>query len=225
MKNNSLLIGILCLLLGCLSCQKERPGDTIILVGEESYVKSLKELIVIDSLKNVFPHQFGDMPQGLIPPNIEGEYFIDSLQLLHSNYAITENAAEIHLEVSQQHNRVATVRIHQGTTAVTDTAYIMGSVTLSDNDTLGYFTLYLKEEKEINFQDAHSVTRFVVFTGVKNRQGIQNLKYGSIVLDSDFQENLYVGPFTPGAYFIYRDADGLSENSDWFYTQGEGGTP
>ena len=220
MKNNNLLVGILCLLLGGIGCQKEqKPSDTIILLGKDSYVKTLEDLITIDSLKNVFPTQFGEMPQGFIPPNVEGEYHIDSLQLIHSNYSITENASEIHIKILQQHNRVATVLIHQGTTAITDTAYLMGD----GNGTTGSFTLYLKEQKEINFQGAHSVTRIVVFSGEKTQQGIRNLRYGSIVLDSDFQESPYVGPFTPGAYFIYRDANGFSENSDWFSTQGEGG--
>ena len=217
MKHSLLLIGILSVLIWGFSCQKDGPKGTIVLMGEEKYVKELKELITIDSLKNVFPAQFGDMPEGLIPPNIEGEYFIDSLQLIHSNYAITENASEIHLEISRQHNRVAVIRLFQGTEASTDTAYIKGSG--------NSFTLYFTERKEIEFQGAHfSVKRFVVFSGEKTPQGIRNLKYGSIVLDSDYQLTPFVGPFTPGADFIYRDADGFSENDTWFIPQEEGDT-
>ena len=221
MNRPLLHIGILfLLLLGSFSCHKEGESkDTIVLMGEEKYVKELKELITIDSLKNKFTAEFGDMPEGLIPPNIEGEYFIDSLQLLSSNYAITENASEIHLEISRQHNRVAAVQLYQGTPASTDTAYIMGS---GDNNR---FTLYLTERKEIEFQGAHfSVKRFVVFSGEKTPGGIRDLKYGSIVLDSDYQLTPVEGPFTPGAYFIYRDADGFSENDTWFLQQEEGDT-
>ena len=219
MKHHLLLIGTLCVLLGSFGCQKDDVlQKTIILIGEEKYVKELKDLITIDSLKTTFPSRFETLHQGLVPPDIEGEYLLDSLQLVYSNYAITENNSEIHLEISRQHNRVAAIRLFQGTVTSTDTAYIMGSG--ADNT----FTLYFTEDKEIDFQGAHfNVKRFVVFSGNKTAQGIRNLKYGSIVLSSNYQLTPFVGPFTPGAYFIYRDADSISPNDAWFTQQQKGG--
>ena len=227
MKHTSLAITLLLVLIACCRCQKEHQpneaDDTIILVGEENYFKPLLDLIP-DSLKNVFPSYLGDLPNGPIPPNIKGEYRIDSLQLLHSNYNSSDNTSEIHLLIRQQHNRVASVKIHQSTTAQTDTAFVMGDVIVTENGTLQRFTLYLIENKDINFQGAHTVTRLVVFKGDKTPQGIQNLIYGSIVLDSDFEPTSYVGPFTPGAYFVYKDKDGLAQNDNWFDPE-KGGTP
>lgn len=217
------VIGILCAVIGCCCCQKEQaPGDTVILLGQEAYVKDLTSFIP-DSLKTKFPQQFGALPQGAIPPNLEGAYHINNLSTLYSNYNETSSTSEVFLKVGKQHNRVAEVQLFQGNgTTTTDTAYIMGDGTAASHD----FTLYLREKKDIEFQGAsHRITRLVIFSGEKTGQGIKNLKMGSIILTSDYQETLFVGPFTQGAYFIYQDSDGLSENTDDFPSPTEGGEP
>ena len=96
-------LSFLCL----VSCNKMTDTDeTIILLGKESYVQPLIEMIP-DSLQSKLLSLFGTIPEGFIPPNIEGEYKIEK-QFCHSNFIDLSDNLDMHLRVKDQHNRVAT---------------------------------------------------------------------------------------------------------------------
>ena len=216
MKNRFLkTTSIICCLFSLVwftSCNKESScGDTIILLGTESYITTLNDMIP-DSLQVVFPQHFGQIPEGYIPPNVEGAYKISQKEYCYSNFVNLFDNTEMYLRITEQHNRKATVELYEGSTVVTDTAYVMG------HDQ--FFTLYFLERKEmtLNYYTA-LVDRCVVISGEKTNAGINNLMFGSIILNAYQGSNPFIGNFVPGWYFIYKDKDGLSENCNWFDNQ------
>ncbi|MBQ6306143.1 MAG: hypothetical protein IJK78_06225 [Bacteroidales bacterium] len=215
MKKIIFIFCVITILYGLAGCQKDNgDGNDIILLGKELYVVPLGNILP-DSLKLVFPAHFGDIPKGYIPPNIEGEYAISKKEFCHSNFIELSDTLDMHLRITYQHNRVACVELHEGSTVCTDTAFVMGSG--------NRFTLYMVEERNMSFYGNHFITRCVVITGEKAEQGIKNLRFGSIILSAICDENAFIGSYKPGWYFIYCDGDGLAENCNWFAYQGRGG--
>jgi len=216
MKTTAVLLCAAGMMLGMACCQKTADeGDTVILLGYESYVVPLMDFMP-DTLRTVFPSHFGSMPEGYIPPNIEGEYRIGKKQFCHANLFPIHDTEDMHLRITHQHNRVAHVELDEYGTVTTDTAYIMGNGPK--------FTLYFTEVKETTFFGAQcSNTRLVVISGEKTDKGIKDLRFGNIILDEGESSDPYITAFVPGMYFIYKDEDGLSEYCDWFdHQEGDG---
>lgn len=201
------------LLLTMTQCKKESTGgDSTILLGTESYVKKLTDMIP-EQWQDDFWTYYGEIPQGYIPPNIEGEYAISPKQFVYSNFIDLYGDFDMYLKVTDQHNRVATVEFYEGETLCTDTAYIMG--------TKQNFSLYFEEKRTMDFNgDLSSVKRVVLFTGEKTPEGIKHLRFGSIILEVRESVSPFIGSFVPGWFFIYRDQDGLAENCHLFGQKG-----
>lgn len=201
------------ILLAMPQCNKESTaGDSTILLGTESYVKKLTDMIP-EQWQDDFWTYYGEIPQGYIPPNIEGEYAISPKQFVYSNFVDLYGDFDMYLKVTDQHNRVATVEFYEGETLRIDTAYIMGSKQS--------FSLYFEEKRTMDFNgDLSSVKRIVLFTGEKTPEGIKHLRFGSIILEVREGVSPFIGSFIPGWFFIYRDQDGLAENCQWFSRKG-----
>lgn len=195
-------------LLGLAGCSIP-PDETIIFVGPESYITPLDQMIP-DAWQSSFFSNFDSLPQGYYPPNIEGEYRISKKQFCTSNLGYDlSDSLDMYLRVVNQDNRLASVQFFEGGTVWTDTAFITG------NDP--WFSLYFKEKRAlVSYGTTHTHRRFVLFTGRKSEEGIHDLYFGTVILGADNGDDPYVGAFIPGWYFIYKDQDGLSENSDWF---------
>ena len=151
MKKLAILLGFfgMCCLFG--HCTKEDTlDDTVILLGKESYVIPMMEMIP-DSLQDKFITQMGNPPEGFIPPNIEGEYRISEKQFCQSNFVDLMDHQDMHLRITNQHNRVATVEFHEGETIRTDTAFVMGSGRR--------FTLYMTEVRSMSFYADFTITK------------------------------------------------------------------
>lgn len=191
------------------NCSKSDDMETIELLGQENYVLPINDFIP-DSLQSKIEVQVDTMPKGYIPCSIEGEYVISPTKFCYSNFIDLNDTQEIHFRVTNQHNRTAHVELHEGSTVVTDTAYIMGN---GQN-----FTLYFKEKRTRSFfgQNESVLDRSVIITGEKTEAGIKDLMFTTIILAAEQGDNPLVGTFRPGWYFIYKDRDGLSENCDWF---------
>lgn len=196
------------LVFGFIGCSF-KPDETIILLGTESYVVPMKEMIP-NEWETAFLSGFDQMPEGLFPPIIEGEYRISKKQFYTSNLGYDlSDSLDMYLRIVNQHNRLASVQFFEGGNVWTDTAFLMG------NDP--WFTLYFKEKRAlVSYGTTHAHLRFVVFTGCKSDEGIRDLTFGSLILGADNGDDPYVGAFVPGWYFIYKDKDGLSEYCDWF---------
>ncbi|MBP5573301.1 MAG: hypothetical protein J6X40_03950 [Bacteroidales bacterium] len=209
------LIGCLAVLFALAACHPEEPHHTIVVLGSESYVIPMWELIP-DTLQQAFFDDFGIVPdEGYFPPSIEGAYRIGRKQFVASSlhYDLSDTL-DMYLKVVDQHNRVARVEFYEGGSVWTETAFVAG--------TGQQFSLYFVETRELtSYGTTHAHDRFVLFTGSIGADGIRNLRFGSMILSAANGEDQYVGAFIPGWYFIYKDGDGLSEPTD-FFNQEEG---
>ena len=199
-------------LFGFYSCQKSTDeNESIILLGhEEAYVKPIMEVIP-DTLRTTFPNHFGNIPTGYIPPNIEGEYVFKK-QYFYSNLIPLHDDSEMHIRITNQHNRTATVELHDYSIVKTDTAYITGSGSS--------FTLYLIEDRVMEFYGFHYTNeRSIIISGEKVDGGIKDMRLGIIITEAKESDTPYISGFTPGMYFIYKDQDGMSDNCNWFDQQ------
>lgn len=205
-------VSFLILLFGLTECSKD-TNESIILLGTEYYVTPLEEIIP-DSLWPKLSMMYGGFNEGFIPPNIEGEYVINK-KYCTSNFVDLSDDQDLHIRITNQHNRVACVDFYEGGVVRTDTAFVMG--TGSD------FSLYFVEERRMSFLGSHSmVTRCVFFSGKKEERGVKDLYYGNVILAATRGDNPFLGTFIPGWYFVYKDEDGVSENSNWLGQNGKG---
>ena len=206
MKKHILSLFFIILLMAFASCDKTNlDGDIVVLLGKENYVKNIDTMIP-DSLSTEFLSRMGNVAEGYIPPNIEGEYIIGPIQFCYSNAYSIFDKQDVNLKITNQHNRVATVELYDEGYQITDTAYIMGEGQC--------FTLYFTEDRELSyFGSISSITRNVVITGEKTETGIRNLYFGNIIQNVYSGGSPYIGSFVPGWYFIYKDQDGMSEES------------
>ena len=190
------------------ACQKrDSNGETIVVLGEETYIKPYQSFIP-DSLLTKFVSQMGGVYEGYIPPNIEGVFWVDKKVLEYSNYNMNIDSHDIYFRISKQHNRTACIELLDGGPVLTDTIYIMGN----ENK----FTLYFTEYKTMPSNETYPfIVRNVFITGEIQNDGIHNLKYGTILTDVPEVTNPYVQNFEPGHYFIYKDRNGVSEYEDW----------
>lgn len=204
------LLSVLLLSVFCIGCQKDdTTGETIILLGEETYVEPLKNFVP-DSLYTLFDTLFvthrDHSHTGYIPPNIEGVYVLDPKIICYSNYNDTIHSHEMYFEITKQHNRIACINLMDGGSVVTDSVFIMG------NDQ--YFTLYYTEYKTMpNANTYPYLIRNVFLAGKKTDEGIHDLLYGNIIIGVPTIQNPFFDNFVPGNYFIYTDPDGLAANS------------
>ena len=220
MRKLCFIIWMMTALLG-LTCCKPGTEDTIILFGEETEFKSLQDLMEADleadeqeaflfKLDSVSNQQLS-ASEGLFPPDIQGEYKISLKQYLDSNigFDFFNDDQDVLLRVYNQQNRLAKVVFYEGGTSRNDNAYVIGNG--------NGFALYFTEEREIEFMGVmYEYQRLIVITGEKTDDGIRNLYFGNVILNVNNGLDPLVGDFEPGWFFIYKDADGMSELGDWF---------
>ena len=90
-KTVIILTIIVSIFLSMTQCTNESTaGDSIILLGTENYVKKLTKIIP-EEWMNDFSTHYGEIHQGYIPPNIEGEYAISPKQFVYSNFIDLSN--------------------------------------------------------------------------------------------------------------------------------------
>lgn len=205
MKISKLIIPIVALFLFS-NCTKN-DNTTVVLLGEESYVEDMLSVIP-DTLLDVFDTHFGGIYNGLIPPNIEGDFLMTQKQRVFSN--ITEGwpldviEPDVTLSIYNQENRIATLNITEGTETVTDTVYITGV----DN----HFAVYYTEDKVLSYLGYETIIkRNVIFKGEISEYGIRNLFMASIIADVIDNSNGALFQYNVGDFFIYKDADGFSK--------------
>lgn len=210
------IILLLALLMGLGGCKPD-AGDTIILLGEEAAFKTMGTLMSKDlttDQQNAFLSalpRVSDDKTGLFPPDIMGEYKISPKQFIESNigFDFFNDDQDVLLRVFNQQNRLAKVDFFEGGASRIDDAYVIGE---GDN-----FTLYFTEDREVEFMGvAYHYERLIVITGKKEANGIRDLYFGNVILNVENGFDPLVGDFEPGWYFIYDDADKLSELGHWF---------
>lgn len=203
---------IICALLGFVSCTKN-DDNTLILVGEENYIDNILSVIP-DSLKVEFMDRFGTIPEGAVPPCVEGEYVIAPRVRVASNYAawpVNIPEPNAYIRFADQHNGVVGLDLNEATETLTDTVFVMGHE--------ASFTVYFIEDKNYDVtmqeQEYHiSLSRGIVMKGEVTNEGLKNFRYATIVLDMQADAEGFE-LYSPGTYFIYKDGDNLAERFDW----------
>lgn len=205
MRKLLIVIALLIVFVVHHSCGKSDDYATIVLLGDEHYVMPVNSFIY-DSLQTTIDYKLGTMPRGYIPCCVEGEYVIKPKHYANNVGVPVNIASDIHFRITNQHNRIAKVELNEtGKTVVADTAYLMGNGQR--------FTLYFKESRPTS---NIILNRSVIITGEKTDAGIKDVRFTAIILESEQGQNQFVGSFTPGWYFIYKDENNLAANCEWF---------
>ena len=196
----------------------ENNDNTIVPIGTEYYIDDILTVIP-DTLRESFFADFGNIPEGPIPPKIEGSYVMAPRERVASNVEgwplvlpIPEN--NVNFRFSEQHNGLVKMELREAENeeVLTDTVFVCGK----EDD----FTVYCIEEKtyepELNGVTYHvELTRGIIMKGRMASDGIADFRYATIIMDSKDDFNGITASLEKGAYYIYKDGNGKAENCDW----------
>ena len=188
------------------SCTKN-DSSTIILLGTESYVDDILDVIP-DSLVNTFVQYFGAIPRGYVPPNIEGSFVVTPKQRCYSNvpnWPMSIIEPNMNLSLTNQHNSVVEISLIEANETFTDTVYVIGH----DNE----FTVYYQENKLIDLvENEAQMKRGIIIKGKMGSDGIKDFMFASIIME--VKGDLYGVLAQRGQFFIYKDGDGLARKEE-----------
>ena len=216
MKTNRIILSLWLLVAGGMaltSCTKN-DTTTISLIGTEYYVDDILSVIP-DSLETKFLSDFGSIPDGPVPPKIEGSYMMNPKQRVSSNvqeWPLQAVEPNVYLRFSKQHNGIVTMDLNEATETMTDTVFVCGNGSA--------FTVYFIEKKAYDVQvDNHTyhvrMKRGIVMTGAVSDRGLSNFRYATIIMETEDDSGGLIGQYENGSYFIYKDGDGTAENQEW----------
>ena len=216
MKNKK-MIWCLCLLLvggmALTSCTKN-DDDTIALIGTEYYIDDILSVIP-DSLQTRFFAEFGSIPEGPIPPKIEGNYVMDPKERVSSNvpvWPLQAHEPNLYMRFSNQHNGIVKMDLNETTETVTDTVFVCGN----DNAFAVYFIENKQYEIPFNGLMYHArVKRGIVMKGQVTSEGLKDFRYATIIMETEDDSDGLIGQYDNGSYFIYKDGDGIAKREDW----------
>lgn len=207
-----IILSLWLLLMGSMmltSCTKN-DESTIVLIGTEYYIDDILSVIP-DSLQTQFSAAFGSIPEGPVPPKIDGSYIMNPKKRLASNLDESEWPLDIneplpvYLRFSNQHNGIVTLDLAEATETSTDTVFIQGN---NDN-----FTVYFVEDKVIeDFSVPVKMKRGIIMKGRVTDAGLADFRYATIVLETEDDLNQLANP---GSYYIYKDGDGMASRFEW----------
>ena len=218
MKNRMIIWVSGLLMLGGLalsSCSKN-DDNTIALIGTEYYIDDILSVIP-SSVQTRFFADFGSIPEGPVPPKVEGSYVMSPKQRVSSNVAVVDwpiNVVENNtwLRFSNQHNGIVKMDLNEATETKTDTVFVCGNGNA--------FTVYFIENKEYEMgmggQTYHArVKRGIVMKGQVTSEGLSDFRYATVIMETEDDSNGIFTQYPPGSYFIYKDGDGVARNEEW----------
>ena len=216
MKTNRIILSLWLLVAGGMaltSCTKN-DTTTISLIGTEYYIDDILSVIP-DSLETKFLSDFGSIPDGPVPPKIEGSYMMNPKQRVSSNvqeWPLQAVEPNVYLRFSKQHNGIVTMDLNEATETKTDTVFVCGNGSA--------FTVYFIENKAYDVQvDNHTyhvrMKRGIVMKGAVSDRGLSNFRYATIIMETEDDSGGLIGQYENGSYFIYKDGDGTAENQEW----------
>lgn len=215
MKKN-IIFGLWLLLAGGValtSCTKN-DTSTIVLIGTEYYIDDILSVIP-DSLQTRFLSDFGGYPEGPVPPKIEGSFVINPKQRVSSNvsgWPLQAIEPNVYLRFTGQHNGIVAMDLNEATETLTDTVFVCGNG--------NRFTVYYIENKAYEMEVNNHVyqarmKRGVLLKGAMATNGISDLRFATIVLETEDNSGGLIGQYDKGSYFIYKDGDGTAESQEW----------
>ncbi|MCR5659624.1 MAG: hypothetical protein K6G25_09930 [Bacteroidales bacterium] len=215
MKNFGKLGALALVLVGMMfaSCTKN-DDNTIVLIGEELYIDDILTVIP-DTLKPAFNSFFGAIPDGPVPPDIEGSYVVDPKQRISTNvsdWPLTVVEPNVYLKFTDQNNGVVTMDLNEATEQMTDTVFVRGA----GKD----FSVYFVENKSYDLPFLGQtyrvrVKRGIIMKGTVVSNGLANFAIASIIMEAEDNSQGLLDQYAPGSFFVYRDGDSMAENFEW----------
>lgn len=216
MKIKKIILGLALFLAGGLtfsSCTKN-DESTIVLIGTEYYIDDILT-VVPDSLQTKFFAAFGNIPEGPVPPKIEGSYVVSPKQRVASNVAdwpLQSVEPNVYLRFWEQHNGIVKMDLNEATETVTDTVFVCGN----GNAFAVYFIENKVFEMEVGTATYHvMMQRGIVMKGQVTDNGIKDFRMATIIMNTEDDSNGLIGQYPRGSYFIYKDGDGNAARHDW----------
>ena len=212
----SIIFGLWLLMAGSValtSCTKN-DTSTVVLIGTEYYIDDILSVIP-DSLQAKFLADFGGYPEGPVPPKIEGSFVINPKQRVTSNvsgWPLQAVEPNVYMRFSGQHNGIVAMDLNEATETLTDTVFVCGNG--------NRFTVYYIENKAYEMEiDNHvyqaRMKRGVLLKGTMATNGITDLRFATIVMETEDNSGGLIGQYDNGSYFIYKDGDGTAESQEW----------
>ena len=184
------------------SCTKN-DENTVALIGTEYYIDDILSVIP-ESLQSKFMAAFGPIPEGPVPPKIEGNYVMARKQRVSSNLPIESWPLDIvednvWLHFSNQHNGIVRMDLSEATETTTDTVFVCGN----GQD----FAVYFIENK---VSEWCRVKRGIVMKGKASDEGLVDFRYATIIMETEDYSNGQMPLYPSGSYFISKDEDGIA---------------
>ena len=175
------------------ACLKDNPSEgTIVLMGTESDVKPVEQVIPDTFLKfigdstamNMLPLE---LPTGNIPPDVQGDFIFTPMELFAYNNHHPLPGDTLFFRFYDQHNRMVSCEIHENgfTRESVSNAFLMGK----GNAFTAYFPVNY-ECKPMEEEDfTYKLTRGYLITGKVTSTGIDEALVICINTDVDADEN------------------------------------
>lgn len=193
------LIWLLPVLLAMLvsSCLKDDVNETVILLGTESDVKPIGEVIpdtLLNFLADPTVMDGFTLPVGNMPPDIQGEYVFFPRELFADNgFSPVANdtlffrfggTPESQYYPNGQHNRLVPCDIHEKGFSLKsiEKAFVMGS---GDEFTV-YFAVQYDDCVEVVSGTQYTLTRGYIITGTVTATGIDRAIVACVNMDAKF---------------------------------------
>lgn len=207
-----------------LGCNKH--DSTVILVNPENYIKDIDDVtsvLVGDNivkLTDFYKSNVGIMPDGLLPPNIEGTYVVSPNIRVASTTYIHDTLQVDTIRFYNQNNGIASCDFRGETV---DTIYVLGCM---NTDKVGEFTTFFRLHyfKDILENYVHynieRVSGFIITGKVKySRKTMRatemyNLHISEIIIQEKKKPEGGSLPYEPGTMYISKDGNILSERID-----------
>ena len=223
MKKKNIILGLglfLAVGLALSSCTKN-DDSTIVPIGTEDYVKPFTSVVdlvfssVPEATKTQFLQDFGDLPDGPVPPKIEGSFKMSPKQRVATNTGLpvpTIEQPDLLLRFSNQHNELIQLDLNESTENFSDTVFVRGN----DNAFAVYFIENKSYEVPLGGAVYHvKMERGVIMKGKMTDRGISDFRYATIVKKAEDDSGGLIDQYDSGTYFIYKDGDGVAEKFDW----------
>ena len=195
------------------SCTKN-DDNTIALIGTEYYIDDITAVIP-DSLQARFFAEFGSIPEGPVPPKIDGSYVMSPKQRVSTNvsgWMLQTVEPNMYLRFMNQHNGVVVMDLNEATETVTDTVFVCGN----GNAFAVYFIENKNYDLPYNGHVYHArVKRGIVMKGKVTDAGLSDFRHATIIMENEDDSNGEISQYPNGSYFIYKDGDGLASNEEW----------
>lgn len=190
------------------SCTKN-DDTTIVLLGEESYVQSVEAILdylpldIQDSITSLL----GEIPQGPVPPNIEGSFLIDPKTRCCSSlpkdyWPLNIEERDMSIRIFDQHNGIATLELYEASELTTERVNVHGNG--------NKFSISYIEEKPVSLDGVTTIIRRgIIIMGEISDEGIHDLHFLNVIID--VQEQRSNGWTSPGQVYVYRDGNNLAQ--------------